>query len=628
MRKFVKQNFVVTAAASIIAAAISAPAFAQSGTGSMNPAPAGAPVQQTQQPPAGQQPPTQQQAPLPPVAPVTQAPAAQAPSTPPVPHVEFKTPGPRVDMTIEQAVQLGMKNNINIGVARLTPRLDDFSIVGLEASYKPNVTSSGSEQQATNLPRQTIQGIGTATVAGTQQWTAGLAQNIWWGGGNYTVNWTNSRLNEQATINLRNPQFQSGLTASFTQPILRGFRIDATRAAILTNRLQEDSDQVGLTTATEQTEDSIRDAYWNLVFAIQSVDVAQSTLDISNTLVTQNQQKVEIGTLAPLDVTTAKAQAASDQLSLVQAQASVLTAEIALKQLIVGGTDDPIWKSSLNPVDRPTVEAQPIDVDQAIGRAMRERTDLKQTIDTLKSSNINLENQVDQVRPQLNLTASYGLTGLGGPILESVKDPITGIVSTQIATPSGYSDALQNILHLDAPTWTIGFTFAYPLGMSTAQATVERTKLSLEQSQANVKQLQLQIAADVTSSAQTVQSSLQSVQAATSARQLAKDELDAEQAKYDVGMATQYEIQQAQRDYASAQNSELSAIRTYRESLVAFEASQTIGSKNVTGGVTSTAAPSLTSSVTTTTTSTTSTTPTTTTTTGTTTTGAPGGGGL
>lgn len=628
MRKFVKQNFVVTAAASIIAAAISAPAFAQSGTGSVNPAPAGAPVQQTQQPPAGQQPPTQQQAPLPPVAPVTQAPAAQAPSTPPVPHVEFKTPGPRVDMTIEQAVQLGMKNNINIGVARLTPRLDDFSIVGLEASYHPNLTSSGSEQQATNLPRQTIQGIGAATVAGTQQWTAGLAQNIWWGGGNYTVNWTNSRLNEQASINLRNPQFQSGLTASFTQPILRGFKIDATRAAILTDRLQQDSDQVALTTATEQTEDGIRDAYWNLVFAIQSVDVAQSTLDISNTLVTQNQQKVEIGTLAPLDVTTARAQAASDQLALVQAQANVLTAEIALKQLIVGGTDDPLWKSSLNPVDRPTVEAQPVDVDQAIARAMRERTDLKQTLDTLKSSNINLENQVDQVRPQLNLTASYGLTGLGGPILQNVKDPITGLVTSQIATPSGYTDALRNIVGLDAPTWTIGFTFAYPIGMSTAQATVERTKLSLEQSQANVKQLQLQIAADVTSSAQTVQSSLQSVQAATSARQLAKDELDAEQAKYDVGMATQYEIQQAQRDYASAQNNELSAIRTYRESLVAFEASQTIGSKNVTGGVTSTAAPSLTSSVTPTTTSTTSTTTTPTTTTTTGTTGGPGGGGL
>ena len=620
MRKFVKQNLVVTAAAGVIAAAMSTPAFAQSGTGSVNPAPAGAPVQQAQQPPA----------PLPTVAPVTQAPAAQ---TPPVQHVPFVTPGPRVDMTIEQAVQLGMKNNINIGVARLTPRLDDFSIVGLEASYHPNLTSSGSEQQSTALPRQSIQGIQAATQSGTQQWTAGVAQNLWWGGGNYSVGWTNSRLNSPASINLRNPQFQSSLTANFTQPILRGFKIDATRAAILTNRLQEANDQISLTTTQETTEDSVRDAYWNLVFAIQSVDVAQSTLDIANTLVQQNQQKVEIGTLAPLDVTTAKSQAASDQLAVVQAEANVRTSELALKQLIVGGTDDPLWTSSINPVDRPTAAAEAINVDQAIARAMRERTDLQQSRNNLQMTNITLESQADQVRPQLNLTASYGLAGLGGPVLGKVTDPLTGISTQGIVTPSGYTDALSNILGLDAPTWTIGFTFAYPLGMSTQQATVERTKLSVEQTQANLKQLQLQIAADVTSAAVSVQSSLESVQAATTARQLAKDELDAEQAKFDVGMATNYEIQQAQRDYANAQNNELSAIRSYRQALVAFEASQTIGSRAVGGtsaGSASATSTGTTSTSTSTTGSTTSTTSTTGTTTGgsTTTTGTTGGGGL
>lgn len=586
MSKLAGTNVLVTAAAGVIAALLSTPAFAQS-------------TQQTQ-PPA-----------TPP--PVAQPPAAQAPAPqtpPPVQHVPFVTPGPRVDMTIEQAVQLGMKNNINIGVARITPRLTDFSIVGLEASYHPNLTTGASDQRVVTLPRVTTGGISQPTPTGTQAWQAGLTQNLWHGGGNYSVSWTNNRINTQSTNNLRNPQFSSGITANFTQPLLRGLHIDATRAAILTNRLQQSNDEISLTTTTETTEDSIRNAYWNLVFAIQSVDVAQSTLDIANTLVQQNQQKVEIGTLAPLDVTTAKAQAAADQLALVQAESNVRTSELALKQLIVSGTDDPIWTSSINPVDRPTATAEPINVDAAIARALRERTDLQQSKNNLQVADINLRNQVDQTRPQLNLVASYGLSGLGGPYRVASIDPNTGLaIPNGTLVPSGYLDAISNLYGFDAPTWNIGFQFSYPLGMSAQEATVERSKLSLEQTQANLKQLQLQIAADVTSSALSVQSALESVQSSTTARELAKQELDAEQAKFDVGMATNYEIQQAQRDYANAQNNELSAIRNYRQALVAFEASQTVGSRAVGGGATTgatTAAPSAGTSSTTSTSSTSS----------------------
>jgi outer membrane protein len=566
--KFAGTNVLVTAAAGVIAAALSTPAFAQS-------------TQQTQ-PPATQPPVVQPSVAQPPVA---QPPAEQAP--PPVQHVPFVTPGPRVDMTIEQAVQLGMKNNINIGVARITPQLTDFSIVGLEASYHPTLTSAASQQRAVRLPTSVTGGISKPTTAGTQAWQAGLTQNLWHGGGNYSASFTNNRQAIPSTNSLRNPTFNSNLNFQFTQPLMRGFHIDPTRAAILTDRLQQSNDQIALTTTTETTEDSIRNAYWNLGFAIQSVDVAQSTLDIANTLIQQNQQKVEIGTLAPLDVTTARAQAAADQLALVQAESNVRTDELALKQLIVSGTDDPIWTSSINPVDRPTATAEPINVDAAIARALRERTDLQQSQNNLQVADINLRNQVDQTRPQLNLTASYGLAGLGGPFHVAAIDPNTGLaIPNGTLVSSGYFDAISNLYGFDAPTWNIGFTFSYPIGMSAQQATVERSKLSLEQTQANLKQLQLQIAADVTSSALSVQSALESVQSATTARELAKQELDAQQAKFDVGMSTNYEIQQAQRDYANAQNNELSAVRNYRQALVAFEASQTVGSRAVGGAST------------------------------------------
>jgi outer membrane protein TolC len=163
-----------------------------------------------------------------------------------------------------------------------------------------------------------------------------------------------------------------------------------------------------------------------------------------------------------------------------------------------------------------------------------------------------------------------------------VPDPITGINTPNVTIiPSGYFDAIRNIAGLDAPTYTVGFTFAYPIGRSAQEATVARTKLSLEQSQANLKALQLQIATDVANAALTVQSSLESVQASRTAKDLAQERLNAMQSKFDVGMSTNYEVVQAQRDFLDAQNNELRALLNYRKALVNFETVQTVGTRGV-----------------------------------------------
>ena len=557
-----KKNVVVTAAAALLTVLAASPAIAQSTEGILlNPAQARAKLQQA---PAAQ--------------------AAQAAKTPP-----YVTPGPRFNLTLEDAVGRAREKNIDIGVARITPRLTDFSISALEANYLMNLTSTGNTARQTNLPRVTTQGIASPTNQNSQAWNAGLAQNLWWGGASYSVGFTNSRLNTQSLVNLRNPQYQSNLSFSYAQPLLRGFSIDSTRAALKTNRISQQNDEITLQATINTTDANTRNAYWDLVYAIQAVDAAQESLDISNTLVSQNQQRVEIGTLAPIDVKSAQSEAANNKLALIQAEANVRTAELALKRLIVSGTDDPLWTSSLNPVDRPASVAEPINVEAATARALKERTDLQQSINNLKISDVNLQAQADLVRPQLNFTASYGLAGLGGPYTSKAIDPVTGAVtSNSVTVPSGYWDAISNLYGFSAPTFTFGFNFAYPIGKSAQEANVARSKLSLEQSQANLKSLQLQIATDVASAALNVESSLESVQASTTARELSKEKLDATQSKLDVGMATNYDVVQAQRDYATAQDNELRAIANYRKALVNFEAVQTTGSRTISAGVTGT----------------------------------------
>ncbi len=505
--------------------------------------------------------------------------AAQRPAGPTIP---FVTPGPRVEITIEDAVARGTDKNIDIAVARITPRLIDFTLAGLEASYRLNLTSSTSSNSTTDLPRLTTQGISAPTSSVRQNWSAGLAQNLWKGGGNYNVAWNNSRFKGQSAVNIRNPQFQSGITANLIQPLWRGFKIDATRAALRSNRLTQQNDEISLTATTATTQANVRNAYWDLVYAIQAVEAAQNSFDLANRLIQDNQSRVEIGTLAPIDVVSAQAEAASRRNTLVQSQATVRTSELALKRLIVSGTDDPLWTSSLNPVDRPSTTPEPINLEAAVARALSQRTDLEQSKNNLKVSDINLQNQIDATKPQLNLAANYGLSGLGGTIFNftGAPDPITG-VRPFTTTPSGYFDALRNITGFDAPVWTVGVNFAYPLGRSSQEATVARSRLSLQQTQVNVKALELQIATDVTNAALTVQSSLESVQATAAASELAGKRLEAAQSKADVGMATNYEVVQAQRDFADARNNELRAVLNYRKALVNFDTVQRVGTRGV-----------------------------------------------
>jgi outer membrane protein len=519
------------------------------------------------------------------------------------PRAPFVTPGPRVDLSLQDVSQRAVDRNLDIVVARLNPRIDDFSISALEAIYRPSATSSLANRQQRAATNNQTQGSTTGTLdTGTASWTGGIAQNMKWHGASWSLGWVNSRVDSSNLFATRNPTYNSSLTGSYVQPLLRGFRIDTTRAALETTKLNQDSDEIALQATVATTVATAKNAYWDLVYAIQAVDVAQQSLDLAGKLVQDNQARVEIGTLAPIDVVSAQAEQATRKQTLVAAQLAVRTSELALKRLIVSGTEDPLWNSSINPTDRPVSTAEPINLEAAVARALRERTDLAQAKKSLQINDVQLRNLVDLTRPALDLSASYGLAGIGGT--QFIRNgQLGGAISETI--PSGYFDALSTLGRFNLPTWSVQLNLAVPLGYSAANANLARAKLQTEQTNANLKALELTVATDVTSAAITVQSSLESVEAGSAARELAQKRLEAAQSKFEVGMSTNYEVVQAQRDLQDAQNTELRAILNYRKALVTFEQVQTVSASrgNVTtisgggGGGTGSGATSATSSV-------------------------------
>ena len=274
----------------------------------------------------------------------------QAGQTAPVaqPNQIMPTSGTRVALTADDAVRRSLERNLDIQVQRLEPQLLDLQVAALWATYRPSLTSSLFTQGATNLPTSQLQAAGGSQISNdSMQWNAGMQKNFRWGGGALAANFNNTRLETSDTAATRNPAYTSNIQAQYTQPLLRNFKIDPTRSALMIQTLQSQITDLNLRATLTITEAQVRSAYWDLVFGIDNVAAARRNLELSSKLVQDNRAKVEIGTMAPIDVVQAQAEEATRRQALVTAEATRRTNELALKRLIVGGTDDDLWNATI-----------------------------------------------------------------------------------------------------------------------------------------------------------------------------------------------------------------------------------------------------------------------------------------
>ena len=488
-------------------------------------------------------------------------------TTPPAPSTAgLQGNRPLRELRLADVVQLALEKNLDISVERLNPQAVDLQIAGLRNSYLPTVTSSIGQRDIYQLPRDQLQG-GNRVSIGTTTYNAGYAQNMPWYGGNFSITFNNNKQDSSSQFITFNPQFVSSLTAQYTQPLLRGLFIDQTRQQIAVTQINREISEETLRATVTQTLANVRNAYWDLVFARSAVDVAQRALQLADKLVEDNRARVEVGTLAPLDIVQAEAEAANRRQTLATAEATLQTAELALKRYIVSGTEDPLWRQELQPIDLPSLEPAPSDIEGAVRRALERRTDLINARKNLQSSDISLRYFRNQTLPDLDLVASYGGQGIGGTSIQ--RAGLGGAIINTI--PGGYTDALRLLFNRDYPSWNVQFNLSYNVFGSAADAQFARARVQKNQSQARLRALELQVATEVTNAALNVQSNLKRVEAAVAARELAEKRLEAEQSKFEVGMTTNFFVVQAQRDLRDAQNAELRALADYRKSLVVFE---------------------------------------------------------
>lgn len=474
-------------------------------------------------------------------------------------------------LTLAQASEMALAHNLDIAVERVNVPSADLEITALKGAYLPTLNGIVGDLQQTSVPVTLLNG-GPKVRTNTATFNASLTENVPWGGGAASATWNNNRVGTNSVFYNYNPAFNSTMTFQYTQPLWRGFHTDGVRQQLLVTKANRSITDLQLKATVANTLSGVRDAYWDLVFAVDSIEAARKAVDLAHALVDENEKRVAAGTMTELDLVSARSQEATARHQLVASEGNRRTAEVGLKRLLVGGAEDPLWQAALTPVDRPALSNEPVDVDAAVRRALADRTDLAQARQQVAANEATYKYLVDQTKPQADVVGTYAIAGLGGSRIIRGGDPTFPFDAPIIGTdPGSYGSALNSLVGFNYPTWGIAVTLSYPLGFGAVRADAARAKLQIGQVETELHRIEVGIVTDVTNAAVNVRNNVDNVQTAITARELAEQRLDAEQKRFGAGMSTNFQVVQAQKDLTDARTAELQAEVTYRKSLVEFD---------------------------------------------------------
>jgi outer membrane protein TolC len=466
-----------------------------------------------------------------------------------------------VDMTLEQVIERALEKNLELKVARLQPRNLDFQLQSIRASYNPTLTSSFGYNNSSQRSENTLDGV-DRVVNQSQSYNNSWRQNLPWYGGNYQISFNNSRSARNVVTATRNPDYGASLALSYSMPLLQGFKIDNNRNRLQTLAIQRNVEDLRLQIQIENLKNSVRIAYWSLRSAIEQIEIQRRALELQERTLAENRIRVEIGTMAPIETVQQEANIASTEQGLLQAEINFRNAELNLKRLLVDAPEDELFRMTINPTDRPEVTAPSVNIPEAIQLAMASRLDVTQARRNLDVTRMNLEVTRDALKPNLSFSSGYTLRGNGGPSQRN---------------PNGtYFDALEAISKFDTPSWNLSFNFSYPLGMHAAKSSYAQAQLSIEQAEINLKAQELSITTEVTDAGLAVENAYKSLQASQKTREASERNAEAARTRFEVGMATNFEVVTAQNQLTQARLNELTRTIAYMNALANFEKVQRI----------------------------------------------------
>ena len=493
-------------------------------------------------------------------------------------------PGEVQSLPLQDAIALALQNNLDIEQFRQGVRIAEYNLFSLRGFYDYTSAASIGFRNAINPSSTTLSGAAnTGTLTSKSLfYDFTTSKQFEQTGGNLFVQFDNSRLRTSNLFAQLNPTYNTTLTFTYTQPLLRNFSLDASRRSIQLAKKSLDLSDSQFRQRVIEIINQVQRAYWDLVFAIRNEKIARDSVDLARTQLENNQKMVEAGTLAPIELRSTEAQLETAKGNVIVALQGITTAENALKILLMKDPNDKMWYSALTPTDEPVFGALAFDLDESIRLALKNRPELDQMRLQTEQKEIDIKFYKNQLKPQLDFVGIYTNTGLAGAPSNAV-DVGGGGTTALPRFVGGYGQSLRNLFGQDFRTYQVGVNLSFPWRNRAAQGNLGRALAEQRQLDARQRQLVESVQVDVRNALQAVVASKQRYEAAQAGSLAAKAQYEGELERYRAGLSTNFVVLQRQTDLSVALGTEVRALTDYNKALADLQrvTGMTLVSNNV-----------------------------------------------
>nr|WP_320134067.1 TolC family protein [uncultured Holophaga sp.] len=463
-------------------------------------------------------------------------------------------------ISLRRAIELSLGNNLQVQIARETREINgratetaargtfDWTLNGsLALGYADTTSTSISSKSDPIL-------VTTEASTRTRNLEAGVSKLFEWGG-TFTAKYAPDYTNSTGTYTYSGASYPFGtarpysgsLSASYTQSLLRNFGREATAATLLVAQKGTLIADYAYQQTIIELVASTEAAYWDVVYAERNLENKRLSLALAQKQLKENRIRVEVGTLAPIEVTSAEATVALREQDIISAEAQVFNAKDALTRILYAQAERP---GDIRTTDAPSLSHIGLDEAAAVKMALDRRVELKEAQLTVDSKRILERAAANRTRPQLDAYVAYNGASDSYGSLSSMNSDLTGFKN---------------------PGYQVGLQFSMPLGNHAAAGALSQARAAARSSELSRRDAELGIVLEVRTAIRNVEAAEKGVKAAEKTRIFRERDLEAEQKKFDNGMSTNFLVLSKQNDLDTARASEIQSQIAYAKAASAFE---------------------------------------------------------
>ena len=311
----------------------------------------------------------------------------------------------------------------------------------------------------------------------------------------------------------------------------------------------------------------VQNQYWELVYAIENQEIFRQSMKLAIIQLANNERRVEIGVLAPIEITTSRADVASREQEMIGAEVQIIVTQNALKRMLAADLKANVWSLTLIPTDRPQIKGLRITLKEAIGKALERRPELEQVRLEMEKNEVDRAYFKKEGKPSVNLVASFGSIGQSGNYFrEGTREP-----NPDNPFFGDFGNSLNQVFGFDYVDYSIGLAVEIPLRNRSNEAQLAQVGIEQRRFLSRMKNQQQMILVDVRNAFESIETQEKRLQAARMARVLSEEKLKGETKRFQAGLSTNFEVLIYQRDLTQTQGQELRALIDYQIALTALE---------------------------------------------------------